>query len=298
MQLLNDKVDGSGGPENILPAAEWNQLPTELQNIITALGMTLSNGDLNQLGKALAGYVANGAFYTDSGVADAYVLTPLNGKQSPPSYTDGMIVEFIAGNPCTGAATVNVAGLGVKDIRQPLGVVIQQFDIIERTFLRYDLVNDWFELVKVGAPSQFKEELAYLNATETFTNVDGLSGFEILADRWYKLEATIGIYSEDETEGISIRFSGGTMTRIQVSLADRIGVGTPVPSVRQLGSNETLTFDNLATNTAQLTMSGFFKTETGFTLDFQAAKAGPVATSVQISHSVMLITDVGPATFL
>ena len=146
MQLLNDKVDGSGGPENILPAAEWNQLPTELQNIITALGMTLSNGDLNQLGKALAGYVANGAFYTDSGIADAYVLNTVGGKQSLPEYTDGAEVEFIATNPNTGAATVNVTGNGVKNIKINGGIDPSAGDINGRTILKFDGANDWFEL--------------------------------------------------------------------------------------------------------------------------------------------------------
>lgn len=144
MQLLNDKIDGSGGPENILPAAEWNQLPTELQNIITALGMTLSNGDLNQLGKALAGYVANGAFYTDSGVADAYVLNTVGGKQSLTEYTDGAKVEFIATNPNTGAATVNVTGLGAKGVRTEDGLVVIAGMISGRTSLIYDAGAGWF----------------------------------------------------------------------------------------------------------------------------------------------------------
>ena len=146
MQLLNDKIDGSGSPENVLPAAEWNQLPTELQNIITALGMTLSNGDLNQLGKALAGYVANGAFYTDSGIADAYVLNAVGGKQSLPEYTDGAKVEFVTTNPNTGAATVNVTGNGVKNIKLNDGSDPLAGNINGRTILKFDGANDWFEL--------------------------------------------------------------------------------------------------------------------------------------------------------
>ena len=153
MQLLNDKVDGSGSPENVLPAAEWNQLPTELQNIITALGMTLSNGDLNQLGKALAGYVANGAFYTDSGIADAYVLNTVGGKQSLPEYTDGAEVEFIATNPNTGAATVNVTGNGVKNIKINGGIDPSAGDINGRTILKFDDANDWFELELIDTVS-------------------------------------------------------------------------------------------------------------------------------------------------
>jgi sugar lactone lactonase YvrE len=146
MQLLNDKIDGSGSPENVLTAAEWNQLPTEIQNIITTLGLSLSNGDLNQLGKALAGYVANGAFYTDSGTANAYVLTPLNGKQAPPAYTDGTRVEFVTTNPNIGASTANAAGIGLKNIKLQDGSDPAAGDINGRTILKFDDANDWFEL--------------------------------------------------------------------------------------------------------------------------------------------------------
>ena len=49
MEDLNDKVLGGN-----LPAIEWNQVPSEIQNVIENLGISLSNGDLNQLGKAIA----------------------------------------------------------------------------------------------------------------------------------------------------------------------------------------------------------------------------------------------------
>lgn len=111
MQDLNDKVTG-----NTLTASEWNEVPSEIQNVIESLEITLSDADLNQLGKAIAGYVANGAFYTDSGAANAYVLSPIGSKQSPPAYTEDFTAIFIATNTNTGASTVNVGGLGVKNI--------------------------------------------------------------------------------------------------------------------------------------------------------------------------------------
>jgi len=119
MQDLNDKATGQ-----TLTATEWNQLPSEIQNVIEALGITLSNADLNQLGKAIAGYVANGTFYADSGAANAYVLTAIGSKQSPTAYTNGMQIAFVPGNMNTGASTVNVASLGVKDLRDALGGVL------------------------------------------------------------------------------------------------------------------------------------------------------------------------------
>lgn len=119
MQDLNDKITGG-----TLTAVEWNQVPSELQNVIEALGIVLSSGDLNQLGKAIAAYSADGDFYTDGGAADAYVLTQIGSKQAPPAYADGMRVRCNAANANTGASTVNVAGLGVKDVRQTDGGVL------------------------------------------------------------------------------------------------------------------------------------------------------------------------------
>lgn len=118
MQDLNDKVTGG-----TLTAAEWNQVPSEIQNVIEGLGISLSAGDLNQLGKAIAGYVANGTFYLDSGAADAYVLTTIGSKQNATVYTTGFNIQFIAGNANTGASTVNVGGLGVKSLKPSVGTL-------------------------------------------------------------------------------------------------------------------------------------------------------------------------------
>lgn len=141
MQDLNDKVTGG-----TLTAAEWNEVPSEIQNVIEGLGITLSGADLNQLGKAIAGYVANGTFYTDSGAADAYVLTAIGSKQSPTAYTDGLTARFTPGNINTGASTVNVASLGVKSIVNKLGEPMQAEDItaIGIITLRFDFANDEF----------------------------------------------------------------------------------------------------------------------------------------------------------
>jgi len=143
MQDLSTKLTGDS-----LPATEWNQVPKEIQNVITALGISLTSTDLNQLGKAIAGYVANGNFYTDSGVADAYVLTQIGSKQAPTAYTDGFGVVFRPGNANTGACTVNVATLGVKSIKTAAGANPTAGALVagKLVLLTYDAANGWFEL--------------------------------------------------------------------------------------------------------------------------------------------------------
>lgn len=117
MQDIPTKVDGV----DVLPAAEFNQIPDELENAIESTGITLSSGDLFQLAKTIANYSGSGNFYTDSGAADAYVLSVVSSKQGPTAYVDGMEVRFEVGNTNTGASTVNVNGLGVKNIKTPDG---------------------------------------------------------------------------------------------------------------------------------------------------------------------------------
>jgi len=51
MEQLDNKLTG-----DTLSAAEWNQVPAEIQNLITAFGIALSSGDLNQMRKALADF--------------------------------------------------------------------------------------------------------------------------------------------------------------------------------------------------------------------------------------------------
>lgn len=146
MQDLNDKVTGG-----TLTAVEWNEVPSELQNVITALGISLTSGDLNQLGKAIAGYVANGTFYSATGT-NAYVLSGIGSKQTAPEYTNGFQVQFKIPNTNTGASTVNVTGLGVKAITTALGTALVGGELVsgEQTILVFNSLNDRFEILDIG----------------------------------------------------------------------------------------------------------------------------------------------------
>ena len=151
MELLNDKVT-----TDTLPAVEWNQVPSELQNVITQTGQALTNADLNQVGKGVAEYVANGNFYTDSGIADAYVLTGIGSKQSIQSYVNGMEVGFVPTNTNTGSSTVNVAGLGVKNIVDTgtAGIILSGVLVT----LRFRSGSDDFEISNFDTHASVEDE--------------------------------------------------------------------------------------------------------------------------------------------
>lgn len=142
MRDLNDKITG-----NTLTASEWNDLPSEVQNIIEAVGQTLSSGDLNQLGKAISDYVANASFYVDSGVADVYVFSVVGSIQSPTAYTNGMMCRALITNVNTGASTVNVAGLGIKQIRDADGNVLVSGELDGYVQMVYNSASGHFRLL-------------------------------------------------------------------------------------------------------------------------------------------------------
>jgi len=165
VQTLNNKVTGSA-----LTAAEFNEIPTELQNIIEALGQTLTSSDLNQLGKAIAGYVANGAAFLDSGSADTYVLSAIGSKQAPPGYTNKMRARFIAANTNTGASTVNIASLGVKSIKDFAGNALTAgvIDIYQPNIIEYDSTGGYFRLIPQS--TQEVTNLAVLKSLTGFSS--------------------------------------------------------------------------------------------------------------------------------
>lgn len=128
--------------------ADLNGFKLENSNLIVGGGEALSDADNQQTHKAVSAYAAGGAFYTDSGAADAHVLDTVGAKVAPPAYFDGFEAIFRAGNTNTGATTVNVATLGVKNIFFG-GVALVGGEIVAGAVvtLIYDLANDRFNMI-------------------------------------------------------------------------------------------------------------------------------------------------------
>lgn len=143
MEDLNDKITNDD-----LTALEWNQMPSELQNIIEGTGQTLSGADLNQVGKGIANYAANGDFYTDGGSANQYILSVIGSKQGPTEYTNGMRVRFIGANTSTTTSTINVNVLGNKALVRSDGTDLQSPDVDPAVISEavYVLASDHFRL--------------------------------------------------------------------------------------------------------------------------------------------------------
>ncbi len=113
---------------------------------------TAADKNSSQYMQALLHLVTAGYTFDESGVADVYVLDVVGNNPAPADYTDNMTLVFIPTNTNTGASTVDVESLGVKDI--VIGGVALAAGILAAGFrytIVFDLTNDRFELVVPGA---------------------------------------------------------------------------------------------------------------------------------------------------
>ena len=95
---------------------DLNGFKNENNNLIVGSGQSLSTSDNQQTHKAVAHYAAAGDYYVDSGTASTYVLSPTGSQIAPAAYATGMRIRFRPVNTGGASSTVNVAGLGVKNI--------------------------------------------------------------------------------------------------------------------------------------------------------------------------------------
>jgi len=144
--FITNKINGQ-----TVSASEWNQL-NEIDNVISTAGITPSDAVSTQQANAIARYSAGSTFYTDSGSANTYILTSINGFATPvlsgAGYFNGMEVRFRAGFTNTGASTVNINSFGSKSITKHNFTALSGGEINNGAdvILRYSATNDCFVL--------------------------------------------------------------------------------------------------------------------------------------------------------
>jgi hypothetical protein len=155
MRNIPNKVDDSG---DTLPAGDFNAWKNEAQGVVISAGLSLDpeNGpdtDTEMVKKALAIITSMGCYYDDSGSANAYVLTHPNSTEHVPAYEDGMIILFKPANTNTGASTVNINSLGVKNITLEDGTALSSGVIVSgnHVLCQYNLTADRIELIRLDA---------------------------------------------------------------------------------------------------------------------------------------------------
>ena len=101
----------------------------DVKNIINNINTSLENhsNSIADVTASLSDYTKVNSYLTDTGVANAYVITP-----SPviTSYVAGQIFRFKAVNANTGASTVSANGLTAKSILKNVSVALATGDIL------------------------------------------------------------------------------------------------------------------------------------------------------------------------
>jgi hypothetical protein len=185
------KIDG-----NTVGPGEWNQL-ADVDNLVINSGQTPSTSNLDQLAIASARYSSGGQFFTDSGTANAYVLTPVSPFKSAVSsgagegYFNGMIIIFRAGNANSGASTINVNSAGVKNLKKADGTDVATGDILTTrdVSFRYNGTN-FIKVENVTPATNTIQGISYLpqkitianNSTDANNDIDFSGGNFVFSD--------------------------------------------------------------------------------------------------------------------
>ena len=150
MQDFGTKADNSPPPGGQLSAAEFNNLATENENAVLRSGIALSGASATQLAESIFLHSVKSDSFQDSGVANAYVATPISGSGGvllPATYANlgGATISFKVSASNSGASTLNIGQttgtlLGVKAIVDQAGNAISAGVMTAGNFvqLRYD----------------------------------------------------------------------------------------------------------------------------------------------------------------
>ena len=172
--INGDPTTGTMG--SIPPAASIEFPQREIANLISAAGLTPDNADLNQVARAIqAGKIIYGV---DTGAANVYSVA-----LSPPllAYYDGLAIWVLPANSNSGPSTVNVNGLGAKNIVRRGGGALQAGDMPAqyKSLLTYNALHANFELYGTGFTIGGFMPILIANTT---LYVDGTIGSDTLYD--------------------------------------------------------------------------------------------------------------------
>lgn len=155
---LNNRLfrDGTNSPTADLPMAgrkHTNVANAALRNQYAALGQIQDQA---------------GVYFVDSGAANAYVITP---APAITAYSAGQRFVFRAGNANTGNSTINVSGLGTRELRRDGGANQLSSGDIQANGL-YEIIYDGsnFQMVApsiVNSSNAWQQQQYFPYKTET-----------------------------------------------------------------------------------------------------------------------------------
>lgn len=157
MRNIDTKIDNTApAASGRLKAAQWNSMQNELENLVVSAGIALDetdgpDTDQRMMAQAIARYASSAIFATDSGVANAYVLSLIGDFQPPKAYFRGMHVVFYPGAANTGAGTINAFALGIKKFLRPNASALEAADVAADR-----LMSAWYDPAADGGNGAFR----------------------------------------------------------------------------------------------------------------------------------------------
>lgn len=220
-------------PGTTLTSKDFNATQADLENAVTSSDQTLDPagteaGDQNMAGKTMANYAGAAWGYTDSGSANAHVISIASNLKAITKYFDNLIVAYLPGNTNTSTTiTVNVSTLGVKDIRVVGGglPIIGSISDIHILVLRYNNGAGYFEIISgSNAPTianfffaQHDHEDGAGGGPATFFKVSNFtrdtslaSGSQAITGIGFKPKAIIFFVAQGNSSEVSWGFSDGS----------------------------------------------------------------------------------------
>lgn len=218
MQDFGTKTNNSPPPGGQLSADEFNNYINELENSVTRSGQALNGASITQLATSLFLHSVKSEAFQDSGVANAYVGTPvsgINGVLLPADYAqmDGAKISFIASNANSGNSTLNIGQttgtlLGAKKLLTlagaeiPSGTISAGMYVTAQFNIALDSANGAWVLTEVD---NLNAAIATVAAASTINLTTGapntiqlaisgtgvtINGFTVAANRWFFVKMT------------------------------------------------------------------------------------------------------------
>lgn len=205
-------------------------LPTVLANLAAGnQALSLIDGDLTTLRDPLLSLNTFSNFYTDTGAANAYVITVTTPQVVTQSA--GLRVQFLATNANTGASTLQINALSAKNIKNLNGTALAANQILANAIVDVMYDGTQYLLLQNAFPAfsqvtnSLSGDVALNNAANYF---DGPSVAQGTAGTWL----ASGTVTVDDTAGAAQIFvklwDGTTVIASAVSFVQSVGRQTPL----------------------------------------------------------------------
>lgn len=157
---------------------------------------------------------------TDGGSANTFTVTPATAL---PTYVQGMIVEFEPTASNTGASTINISGLGAKDLKSVAGAALASGELVAGSV--YLAAYDGTEFRLLGPTKAYIDQLAFSTALPIQSGN---------ADKYVSTDGTNAEWRTFSASAAQVR--GGTATDVALTPGSTYAGLDEVPVTSSAGS--------------------------------------------------------------